>query len=116
MHQTNVGMQGNGQRLTRHTGPSMGQRHRVFLMQAKQQFGSGVAQVIHQTVVQAAKARARSQRNVGIAKVSQQERDGVAAKCLPCGGRLCTGNVDAHYFSLLAAWRAGALVSSARQA
>ncbi len=71
VHQPHVGMDGRSHGLARDLGVTMGDRHRVFLMQAQQYFRIGIAQIIDQTVVQPAKAGARVERDKGNIEIVQ---------------------------------------------
>ena len=83
VHQTDVRVQRDSQRPSRHARIAVRERHRMFLVDAQQQLRTLVAEIVDQAVVQAAIARAGRERDVGDFQRAQHLRHRVAA---PCGG------------------------------
>jgi hypothetical protein len=85
MHQPHIRMHGSRHGLTGDLGIAVGDRHRAFLMQAKQHLRAFIAEIVDEAVVQAAIARARIEGDVGDICCAQCVGDHVAAE---------TGGID----------------------
>jgi len=86
VEQAHIGMHGRGHRPAGHLGVAVRDRHRAFLVQAKQHLRRLVAEKIHDRIVQPAVARAGIKRDVGNFQGAQRISDHVAAEARRVGG------------------------------
>ena len=85
VHEPDVGVQRDGERLARDARIAVRERDRALLVHAQQELRPRVAEMVDEAVVQAAEARAGRQRDVGNLERAQKLRDRIAA---PAGGDL----------------------------
>ena len=85
MHEPDVGVQRDRERLPGDACIAVRERNRVLFVHAEQELGPRVAEMVDEAVVQAAKARTRSESDVRNLERAQELRDRIAA---PGGGRL----------------------------
>jgi len=102
IEQPNIGVQGHRHGPAGHLGKPVRYGHRVLLVQAEEHLRALVAQVVHQAVVQPAKAGARRERNVGNLERPQRRRRHVAAEGRSVGQR-SDGTLDVVHGSTAAA-------------
>ena len=102
-------MQCNRHRLPGHLGITVRDRHRVLLVQTQKHLRIAIAEIVDEAVVQAAKARAGNERDIGQHERAQRFGDDVAAKLRRRRRR--SGRLFHRY--LLAGTQVGAVHTSA---
>ena len=95
VQQPDIAVQHAGHRLAGRLGVAVRDRHRMVLVQAEQDAGRGVAEMVDQAVVQPAIARPRIEADIGNAEPAQHLRRDVAAPGHLAVG-LSLGSIELH--------------------